>query len=159
MSYLSLNRVTVVPFQVDTLYFRVSLVLGFFFLFGHTHGMWKFPGHGSNLCHSSDSDCCSDECQILNPLHHKRTLQDFFCAKDFFSEWCLSLFFIFRGGHLLGQKACLQQMACLCVSILCVFGIASYGKEKPLIKLPATFLMALNPLMWKIFQRKHHLMK
>ena len=26
----------------------------FFFLFGHIHGMWKFPGKGLNLYHSSD---------------------------------------------------------------------------------------------------------
>ena len=29
------------------------------FFFGHVH-LWKFPGQGSNLCHSSDLSCYSD---------------------------------------------------------------------------------------------------
>ena len=28
--------------------------------FGCTHGMWKFPGQGSNPCHSIDLSQCSD---------------------------------------------------------------------------------------------------
>ena len=31
------------------------ICLFFFFFFGHTHGMQKFTGQGSHLCHSSDS--------------------------------------------------------------------------------------------------------
>jgi len=34
-----------------------------------------------------------------------------------------------------------------------------YGKEKPLRKLPAPFLVALDPLIWKILQKKHHLIE
>ena len=34
--------------------------LPFFLFFGCTHGTWKFLGQGSNLCHSSDLSCPSD---------------------------------------------------------------------------------------------------
>ena len=30
------------------------------FFFGYTLGMWKLPGQGSNLCHSSNPSYCSD---------------------------------------------------------------------------------------------------
>ena len=40
----------------------------FFFFFGCTHSMWKFMGQGSNLSHSSDLSCCSDN-TMLNPLY------------------------------------------------------------------------------------------
>ena len=30
------------------------------FFLGCTYGMCKFPSQGSNLCHSSDPSCCSD---------------------------------------------------------------------------------------------------
>ena len=48
-----------------SLYFRPvcykQYIVGFFFFFfGCTHSIWKFPGHGSNLHHSSDSSCCID---------------------------------------------------------------------------------------------------
>ena len=36
-----------------------------FFLFGHTHGMWTFPGQGSNPCHNSNPSCCSDNAGSL----------------------------------------------------------------------------------------------
>ena len=36
-----------------------------FFLFGHAHGMWKFPGQGSNLHHSSNPSCFSDNARPL----------------------------------------------------------------------------------------------
>ena len=32
----------------------------FFFLFGCTHSMWKFPGLGLNLSHSNNLSCSSD---------------------------------------------------------------------------------------------------
>lgn len=38
-------------------------------------------------------------------------------------------------------------------------GIALYGKEKPLRKLPAPYLVTLDPLIWKILQKKHHLIE
>lgn len=41
--------------------------------FGCTHGIHKFPGQGSNLGHSSDPSCYSDNTWILNPLSHKGT--------------------------------------------------------------------------------------
>ena len=37
----------------------------FFFFFGHAHGMWKFPGQGSNPCQFSDPGCCSDNARYL----------------------------------------------------------------------------------------------
>ena len=38
----------------------LHFALFFFFFFGHTCGMWKFLGQGSNLHHSSDSSHCND---------------------------------------------------------------------------------------------------
>ena len=32
----------------------------FFFFLDHTHGMWKFPGQGLNLRHSSNQSYSSD---------------------------------------------------------------------------------------------------
>ena len=45
----------------------LSLSLSFFlsFLFGCTCCMWKFPGQGSNTCHSSNPSCCSDNARSL----------------------------------------------------------------------------------------------
>ena len=42
-----------------------SLFSFILFFFGCTHGMWKFLGQGSNLCHSSDQGCCSDDVGYL----------------------------------------------------------------------------------------------
>ena len=36
-----------------------------FFLFGHTHGMWKFLGQGSNLHHKSNPSLSSDTTRSL----------------------------------------------------------------------------------------------
>ena len=36
-----------------------------FIFFGCTCGIWKFLGQGSNLCHSSDQSCCSDNTRSL----------------------------------------------------------------------------------------------
>ena len=33
--------------------------------FGHSHGMWKFPGQRSNLYHNKDQSCCSDNTRGL----------------------------------------------------------------------------------------------
>ena len=51
-----------------------STIMGSFclFVFGHTHGMWKFPGQGLNPCHNSDPSCCSDNAGSLI----------FFCATE-----------------------------------------------------------------------------
>lgn len=32
---------------------------------GHAHGMGKFPGQRSNLCHSGDQSYCSDDAGYL----------------------------------------------------------------------------------------------
>jgi len=66
------------------------------FVFGCTHGIWKFPGQGSNPSHSCDlhTTACSNaasltqcaglriepvasqrQCCILNPLSHSRNSQ------------------------------------------------------------------------------------
>ena len=36
----------------------------FFLFFGCTHGLWKFPGQGSKLCHSSDPNRCRDHTDL-----------------------------------------------------------------------------------------------
>ena len=40
--------------------------MNFFFFFGHTWGMWKFPGQRSNSCHSSHLSHCSDNTASIN---------------------------------------------------------------------------------------------
>ena len=47
------------------------------YFFGYTCSMSKFPGQGSNLCHSSDSRCCTEN-GILIPLCHKRVSISYF---------------------------------------------------------------------------------
>ena len=40
--------------------------LNFYLIFcGHAHGMWKFPGQGLNLYHSSDLSHCGDNAGSL----------------------------------------------------------------------------------------------
>ena len=84
-----------------------------FFLFCHTHGMWKFLGQGWNLCHSSDPSCWSNTTGSL--IHWAiRELQNlppyksflFFCFFFFFSFW-----------PLLGQASdpsCIHDLSCTC---------------------------------------------
>ena len=43
----------------------MQLILSVSFSFGHTHGMFKFPGQGLNLCHSSNPRCCCDNTRSL----------------------------------------------------------------------------------------------
>lgn len=35
---------------------------------GHARSMWKVPGQGSSLCHTSNLSHCSEHLQIFNPL-------------------------------------------------------------------------------------------
>ena len=42
-----------------------TLHICFFFFFCCTHGMWKFPGQGSNPHHNSDLSRCSDNTSSL----------------------------------------------------------------------------------------------
>ena len=51
-------------------------LLYFFFFFGCAHGIWTFPGQGSNLSHSSDPSHCSDSARSLTHCA-TRELQDF----------------------------------------------------------------------------------
>ena len=51
------------------LFLAFTFVL-FIYFFGHTRGMWKFPGQGLNLRHSSDNACSLTHCAT-------RELQDF----------------------------------------------------------------------------------
>lgn len=47
---------------------RITCTIFFFFSFlfsGHTHGVWKFPGQGSNPCHRSNPSCCRDDIRYL----------------------------------------------------------------------------------------------
>ena len=52
-------------------------VFRFWFCFGCTHGMWEFLGQGSNPCHSSNPNHCSDNgesviCCAKRKLLHPR---------------------------------------------------------------------------------------
>ena len=59
-----------------------SGLVWFFWLY---YGMWKFPGQGSNLCHSSDPSGCSDNTGSLT--HTTRELIFFY-----FSFFCFLIF-------------------------------------------------------------------
>ena len=58
----------------------ISFSYHFPFIFGHSHGMWKFPDHGWKLCHRSDSSlqcntrsltyCTTRELPIIFPFLH-----------------------------------------------------------------------------------------
>ena len=71
-----------------------------FFSFGCTHGMWKFPGQGSNQHHSSNLSHSSDNTGSLTHCV-TRELQ----RKVFF------FFFFFFFGHLMGS-----DLSCSCGS-------------------------------------------
>ena len=75
--------------------FLRSFFLSFFFC--HTHGMWKFLGQGSNM----------PQCQIFNPLCHKRTPLRSSVSSVFVSTSCASFLnpFIPRQGT--DRKECL----------------------------------------------------
>ena len=56
---------TAVPISLSEEGLEVCLLQGASFLFGSAHGMWKFPGQGSNLHHSSNLSRCSDNPRSL----------------------------------------------------------------------------------------------
>ena len=58
----SLARWATTEFLFMFIYFFTTFV---FFFFGCAWGVWKFPGHRLNLCHSSDPSCCSDNTRSL----------------------------------------------------------------------------------------------
>ena len=47
------------------MYVASPLVFISLIFFGHTCGMWKFPGQGLNSCHSSNPSCFSDNARSL----------------------------------------------------------------------------------------------
>ena len=49
-------------------------ILFLFIFFDHTHGIWKFPGHESNLCHSNDLSSYRDKAGYLTH-YNMRELQ------------------------------------------------------------------------------------
>ena len=61
------------------------------FFFGCAQGIWKFPGKRSNLCHSSDQSCCSDNTRSLT--HCATGNSSFFLP--FLLCFLLLLFFFF----------------------------------------------------------------
>lgn len=52
--------------QVAELEFEPHSIFFFSFLFGHTRGMWKFPGQGPNYCHSRDPSGSSNSTRSLD---------------------------------------------------------------------------------------------
>ena len=51
---------------------QVNACLFFFFFFDYTHSMQKFPGQGSNPCHSRDQSCCSDTRSLIHCATRER---------------------------------------------------------------------------------------
>ena len=51
--------------------------------FGHTHSLCKYPGQGSNGCHSSDPSHCSDSAKSLTHCTTRELQQVlFFKSRD-----------------------------------------------------------------------------
>ena len=61
---LSIFSIAVRIFSKHLSLFTSTIKKTFFFL-GYACGLWKFPGQGSNPCHSSDPGCCSDNSRSL----------------------------------------------------------------------------------------------
>ena len=56
-------------FMVSCLTFKSLGHFEFCFVFNDcTHSIWRFPGQGSNLCHSCDVCYCSGNVRFFNPL-------------------------------------------------------------------------------------------
>ena len=58
--------------------FFLYLFHSFFFFFGHTHSMWKFPGQGWNLYHSSNWSHSRDNAGSLTPWATRELPLSFF---------------------------------------------------------------------------------
>ena len=54
---------------------KIAYLLLLFCLFGHAHGIWKFPGEGLNLCHSGNPSHSCDNARSLT-LCTTRELQN-----------------------------------------------------------------------------------
>ena len=87
------------------LYFKIYIYN--FFFFGCTCGMWKFPGQGSNLHHSSHPNRCSDNNGSLT-----------YCAGEFLSGIVLFLPVLFfpNSSGLLGCLP-LNYIGCWCLDL------------------------------------------
>ena len=56
----------------------ICFFFSFFWGGGHSHGIWKFLGQGSNLSHSSDPSPCSDNTGSLTCCTTRELLSIFF---------------------------------------------------------------------------------
>ena len=82
ISFLSFFFIIIFP-----LYSNISFLSFFFFFFGHTCGMWKFLGQGSNLCHNSNPSCCIDNTRSLTHC----TKKEFLLSISSEDNFCLNL--------------------------------------------------------------------
>ncbi|XP_048202718.1 protein mono-ADP-ribosyltransferase PARP14 isoform X4 [Perognathus longimembris pacificus] len=81
-------------------------------------------------------ECFPDESSALVEFYDRKVLHNIMSKKHNFNKMPMSVF---------------PYYACL--------GTALYGKEKPLIKLPAPFKEILDPHLWKFFQKEGHLIQ
>ncbi|XP_048202716.1 protein mono-ADP-ribosyltransferase PARP14 isoform X2 [Perognathus longimembris pacificus] len=81
-------------------------------------------------------ECFPDESSALVEFCDRKVLETIMANKHNFNKMPISIF---------------PYYACL--------GTALYGKEKPLIKLPAPFKEILDPHLWKFFQKEGHLIQ
>ena len=74
LHFLILHRIGIISFLIflnrihqwsHLSWHFICLQIVCLFVFGHAHGMWKFPGQGSNTQHSSDTSHCSDNARSL----------------------------------------------------------------------------------------------
>ncbi|KAM4889417.1 protein mono-ADP-ribosyltransferase PARP14 [Thomomys bottae] len=81
-------------------------------------------------------ECFPDESSALVEFCDRKVLDNIMAKKHNFNKMPISVF---------------PYYSCL--------GTALYGKEKPLIKLPAPFKETLEPQLWKFFQKEGHLIQ
>ncbi|XP_077623737.1 protein mono-ADP-ribosyltransferase PARP14 isoform X2 [Crocuta crocuta] len=102
-------------------------------------------------------DDCNLKCLFENPQNGggkvasiQRLPEESSALIEFFDEKVLHT--------IMTKKFDLSNMPLSVFPYYASLGTALYGKEKPLIKLPAPFRESLDPPLWKFLQKKHHLM-
>ncbi|KAM5281104.1 protein mono-ADP-ribosyltransferase PARP14-like [Ctenodactylus gundi] len=92
------------------------------------------PAHGGGRV--AHVECFPEESSALIEFCDRKVLDTIMATKHHFNKMPLSVFPYYTS-----------------------LGTALYGKEKPVIKLPAPFQESLDPFLWKFFQKKNQLIQ
>ncbi|XP_029795296.1 protein mono-ADP-ribosyltransferase PARP14 isoform X2 [Suricata suricatta] len=102
-------------------------------------------------------DECNLKCLFENPQNGGGRVASIQCLPE--ESSALIEFFDEKVLHtIMTKKFVLSNMPLSVFPYYASLGTALYGKEKPLIKLPAPFTELLDPPLWRFLQKKHHLM-